>query len=114
MRAMGTNSCRRAMRTTTPVTGGCGANAQLGDEVLDPAEPVPVPVHERAPDHAGQVQDLDGHPWRSSSDAVRVAAFNLVDPLSARCVGPAPCLCGAGRPGRRPGSFAPEEGSLGG
>ena len=53
--------------------GGVRGEAQLGDEVLDPSEAIPVPVHERAPDHARQVQDLDGHPWRSSSDAVREA-----------------------------------------
>ncbi len=53
--------------------GRVRGEAQLGDEVLDTSETVSVPVDERAPDHAGQVQDLDGHPWRSSSDAVREA-----------------------------------------
>ena len=76
--------------------------AQLGDEVLDPAEAVPVPVHERAPDHARQVQDLDGHPWRSSSDAVRVAALNLVDPLSLDASEPGRLACAGAAAHRQP------------
>ncbi len=96
--------------------GGVRGKAQLGDEVFDPTEPVPVLVYERAPDHAGQVQDLDGHPWRSSSDAVRKAVPNLPDgaggPTSSALVGRlGRCV---GRRAQAGGSFAPGEGSLGG
>ena len=44
-----------------PGHGGVRCRAEMGDQVLDPPEAVPVPVHERTPHHARQVQDLDGH-----------------------------------------------------
>jgi hypothetical protein len=40
---------------------GMGGVAQPDDQVLDPAQAVPVAVDERALHHARQVKDLDGH-----------------------------------------------------
>ena len=93
-----------------PGHGRVRGEAQLHDEVLDPPQAVPVPVDERALDHAGQVQDLDGHPWRSSSGVVRKTALQPSGRARRSMHGAGPCVPGeaprhdAGAVGRlRPG-----------
>ena len=73
---IGTKQLPPADPRDDPGHGGMGLLALAGDDVFDPAHPLPVTAQQRAVNDAGKVDDVGGHQSRTQRDrhtAIRTA-----------------------------------------